>query len=106
MIAAALVTEAQQTQRAVTALIILLLVVAAMLALLTFWYWRHTNPRRNARRFVPEFEQLGPDLRDANGYPVGYEVSRGQNWIDADDGYGRDPVPADPYREARRRHLT
>lgn len=49
MIAVALVTEAQRTEQAVTALIVLLLVVAALLSLLTIWYWRHTSPKRRAR---------------------------------------------------------
>ena len=51
-----LVTEAQQTQRAITALIGLLLVVAAMLAILTLWYWRHTSPRRRGQQRYVEVE--------------------------------------------------
>ncbi len=63
MISVVLVTEAEQTQRAITALIALLLVVAAMLALLTFWYWQHTNPKRRYRRnLAPEFDS--PDYDD------------------------------------------
>lgn len=44
-----MVTEAQRTEQAVTALIVLLLVVAGLLTLLTIWYWRHTSPKRRAR---------------------------------------------------------
>lgn len=51
-----LVTDAQQTQRAITALIGLLLVVAAMLAILTLWYWRHTSPRRRGQQRYVEVE--------------------------------------------------
>lgn len=60
VIAAALVTEAQQTERAVTALIVLLLVVAGLLAVLTIWYWRHTSPKRMERRAQRSLGLTGP----------------------------------------------
>lgn len=72
MIAAALVTEAQQTERAVTALIVLLLVVAGLLAVLTIWYWRHTSPKRVERRARRSRQVIGLDghALDSTGPPT------------------------------------
>ncbi len=85
-----LVTEAQQTQTAITALIALLLVIAAMLAVLTLWYWRHTNPRRRMQHLFSEVDQAGAvyelDLdqayyeEDHDGYGVSYEDAGQQNY--------------------------
>lgn len=61
-----LVTEAQQTERMITALIALLLVVAALLAVLTAWYWRHTSPRRKTRDVFADID----DGRFETGYGV------------------------------------
>lgn len=52
------VTEAQQTERALTALVWLLVVVAALLALLTIWYWRHTSPKRRMRHYAAHIDQV------------------------------------------------
>ncbi len=60
------VTEAQQTEQALTALIGLLLVVAALLAVLTIWYWRHTSPKRKMRRYAAHVERTArPEYHDA-----------------------------------------
>ena len=70
MISVVLVTEAEQTQRAITALIALLVVVAAMLALLTFWYWQHTSPKRRYRgRLASDFDS--PDGDEWDDYDYG-----------------------------------
>ena len=53
-----LATEAERTQRVITGLIGLLLVVAALLALLTVWYWRHTDPRRRVFHVDPRHDAL------------------------------------------------
>jgi len=82
------VSEAQQTEQALTALVWLLVVVAALLALLTIWYWRHTSPKRRMRRYAAHVEQTArPD-----GYDTGYEYSTyaDPRILDADG----------PYREA------
>ena len=39
-----------QTARQITILITALLAVALLLAALTVWYWRHTDPRRRSYR--------------------------------------------------------
>ncbi|MCP3992836.1 MAG: hypothetical protein GY926_25040 [bacterium] len=49
MIGIALVSDADQTEQAITGLIVLLLVVAGLLTVLTIWYWIHTSPRRRTR---------------------------------------------------------
>ncbi len=41
------------TGRQISYLIIALLVVALLLALLTIWYWWHTDPKRRGRRPLP-----------------------------------------------------
>ena len=71
-----LVTEAQQTERAITALIALLLVVAAMLAVLTVWYWRHTSPRRKARHVFSEI--------DDGSFQTGYELELDRTLFDGE----------------------
>jgi len=45
---------ADNTGRTVTLIIIGLLLVALILGLLTFWYWRHTDPRSRMRLLVPD----------------------------------------------------
>ncbi len=62
------VTEAQQTQRALTMLVWLLVVVAAMLALLTIWYWWHTSPKRRMRRYAAHVERTTPADQNAGAY--------------------------------------
>lgn len=81
-----LVTEAQQTERAITALIILLLVVALMLALLTAWYWRYTSPRRYVRKAMVEADQF--DLDGGHDYALD-QVEGVETWIDLEDPYQR-----------------
>lgn len=90
--------ETQQTEQAITALIVLLLVVAGLLTVLTVWYWRHTSPRRVARRGgrnVPSIDPDDPRLyqqgagyaepynsgHQSGGYPVqqGFQVGGGQS---------------------------
>ncbi|MGF1598544.1 MAG: hypothetical protein ACFCVK_16700 [Acidimicrobiales bacterium] len=93
MIAVALVTEAQQTQRTITALIILLLVVATMLALLTLWYWRHTNPRRYVRRVLPELDR-DVDLRHQQGYIEAGAYPGHQGYQGQPGPHGYDEPPA------------
>ncbi len=114
VIGVVLVTEAEQTQRVIVALIVVLLIVAAILALLTLWYWRHTNPRRAARQMFPEPQGADLDLRRRYGYDSNAPVAN-QHWGDVPDPYAdpdRDPRYAneryvdDPYRDARQRHLT
>ena len=63
------VSEAQQTERALTALVWLLVVVAALLALLTIWYWRHTSPKRRMRHYAAHLEQQAR----AQDYETGYQ---------------------------------
>lgn len=46
--------QADETGRTVTLIIIGLLVVAVLLAALTYWYWRHTDPRNRGRSPIPE----------------------------------------------------
>ncbi|MGI9612272.1 MAG: hypothetical protein ACR2QO_05135 [Acidimicrobiales bacterium] len=79
------VTEAQQTEQALTALVWLLLVVAALLAVLTIWYWRHTSPKRKMRRYAAHVQQVArPD-----GYDAAYQQSTyaEPRIIDADGPY-------------------
>lgn len=40
--------ETDQTGRQITTMIVVLLVIAVILAFLTAWYWKHTDPRRRA----------------------------------------------------------
>lgn len=42
-----------QTGRQITLLIGALLCVAAILALMTVWYWRYTDPKKRQRRPIP-----------------------------------------------------
>jgi hypothetical protein len=87
--ATVLVTEAEQTKRVITALIIALLVVAALLALLTLWYWRHTNPRRYARHMFPE--PRGADLDLRRRYNQDPRAVGGDQRHDIPDPYAGDP---------------
>lgn len=85
-----LVTEAQQTERALTAFIILLLVVAALLALLTLWYWRHTDPRRRVHEVAVEARQRHFD----QDYQFELDQRYENQLIDLNDPYqnaGRSP---------------
>jgi hypothetical protein len=65
------VTEAQQTQRVLTALVALLVVVALLLALLTLWYWRHTSPKRRMRRYAAHVERVAA----TGAYDPGFDRS-------------------------------
>lgn len=82
-----LVTEAQQTQRAITALIGLLLVVGAMLAILTFWYWRHTSPRRRVQNRYVDVDDGGPrQAFDQGGHGSGpSDVYAGGRYFSPDE---------------------
>lgn len=55
-----------QTARQINALILALLVVAALLGVLTFWYWRYTDPRKRTRQpipiEIPESREALPDV--------------------------------------------
>lgn len=93
-----LLTEAQQTQRVITMIIIVLLGAAVVLAGLTFWYWRHTNPRRRVRPLGPDSGLPGGGTLDLrHGYPVQATAppSRPGGVLGLDDGY-------DPYRDPKR----
>lgn len=47
------VATTDSTSQEINALIISLLVVAFLLACLTVWYWRHTDPARRTRVPIP-----------------------------------------------------
>lgn len=70
-----MVTEAQQTERLLTMLIGLLLVIAALLAVLTFWYWRHTDPRRQSRPIRTGGDRIRPEpeYQRRHAEPVGHD---------------------------------
>ncbi|MEM8922139.1 MAG: hypothetical protein AAGD35_01470 [Actinomycetota bacterium] len=106
-------TEAQQTERMLTALIFLLLVVAALLTVITIWYWRHTSPRRVARPMgrsaVPlDLDEPDPNYPDAYraeayGQPQGYGQPVGQGYgqpvgggMPPQQGYGQPPQQVRP----------
>ncbi len=40
----------EEAGRTIMLLVLALLVIAVLLAALTFWYWRHTDPKRRAAR--------------------------------------------------------
>ena len=89
MIGVAWVTEAEQTERVITALIVLLVVVAALLTLLTIWYWRHTSPKRRGAERQPASD-LNVAYHDLTGEPTAIQ-----------------PVmPDDAHIETGPRHLT
>ena len=89
MIGVAWVTEAEQTERVITALIVLLVVVAALLTLLTIWYWRHTSPKR--REVEPQRAvDLNVGYYDLPGEPTAIQPV----------------VPSDVHVDTRPRHLT
>ncbi len=86
VIAVAWMSEAEQTEQAITGLIVLLLVVAALLAVLTVWYWIHTSPRRRAR----QANQVPIVDLDGTYEQVGSEPTMVQQAVTADghDAYG------------------
>jgi hypothetical protein len=89
VIAVVLVSEAEQTERLITLLIAVLLGVAVLLMGLTFWYWRHTSPRRYARQLFPEPRGADLDLRQryaGGGYNPALEGG-GRILPDAHDAY-------------------
>ncbi len=80
-----LVTEAERTERLLTFLIALLLVVAALLMLLTFWYWRHTDPRRRTGRVRGYAGHVSPEPDyQLNAEPGAY---RPDGRVQLDRGY-------------------
>jgi hypothetical protein len=78
---AVLASESQQTQQFITVLVVALAAVGVLLAILTVWYWRYTNPRRRLRRVFPE--------------PQGHDLDLRNRYATA-DGANRDPVYAGP----------
>jgi len=82
VIAVVFASEAQQTQRMVLLLIVALVVVAVLLAGLTLWYWRHTDPRRRQQPRTYAAVPGGPGRVQQAAVAQGYGQSQpdhGQN---------------------------
>lgn len=85
MIGLVLVTEAQRTERVVTALIFLLLAIAVLLAILTIWYWRQTDPRRHGAQPIAGHRRINV------AEPYGHEYDEQSQWTPVNDGYRQAP---------------
>ena len=81
---------ADDTGQTIRLIIMGLLAVAVLLALLTVWYWRHTDPRRRLR---PVADPVGaPEPFDPRGY--GVDEERGARPVGAPSPHS--PVSAAP----------
>lgn len=61
---------ADNTGQTIRLIIMGLLVVALLLAMLTVWYWRHTDPRRLVRDPVAEMSQGTREAESGHATPV------------------------------------